>query len=59
MAKVAVPKEDILFKQAVQKLQKHVHLLFIMNDLMSYKEIITLHPQLEYMCEVCYFEDLT
>jgi len=30
-----------------------------MADLMSYKETVTLYPQLEYMCEVVYFEDLT
>lgn len=40
-------------------MQKHVHLVFIMSDLMSYKESITMFPQLEYMCEVAYFEDLT
>jgi len=59
LAKVTVPPEDILFRQAVRRLQKHAHLVFIMNDLMSYKETITMFPQFEYMCEVAYFEDLT
>lgn len=40
MKKVAVPDEYTLFKQGVQKLQKHVHFVFIFSDPMTYKEII-------------------
>lgn len=40
MKKVAIPDEQILFKQAVSKLQKHVHFVFIMSDPLTYKEVI-------------------
>lgn len=44
MLKVAVPDEYTLFKQAIQKLQKSVHFVFVMSDLMTYKEIIQMYP---------------
>jgi hypothetical protein len=59
MKKVAVPDEYTLFKQAVQKLQKHVHFAFVFSDLLTYKEVVQMWPQYEYLFEVIYMEDLT
>jgi hypothetical protein len=36
-----------------------MHLIFIMSDLMTYKEVVGLFPQMEYLCEVMFLEDLT
>ena len=57
--KVAVPGEYALFKYGIERLQKNVHFVFMFNDMMTYKEIVQLFPQLEYSCEVLYMEDLT
>lgn len=59
MRTVAVPDEYVLFKQAVQKLQKHVHFCFVFSELLTYKEIVQMWPQMEYLFEVVYLEDLT
>ena len=53
-----MPNKDKLFKTAIDKIKRNVHLVFLFSDLMSYKEIIMHFPQLEYHCEVIFLEDL-
>lgn len=36
-----------------------MHFVFLFSDLMSYKETFQLFPQLEYMCEVMFLDDIT
>jgi hypothetical protein len=37
---------------------KFVHIAFLFSDLMAYKEIFMMFPQLEYTCEVIFLDDL-
>jgi hypothetical protein len=48
----------VLFRQAVERLMKFVHIAFLFSDLMAYKEIFMMFPQLEYTCEVIFLDDL-
>ena len=59
LKKVTVPDQYTCFKQAVEKIRKMLHIVFLFSDLMSYKETFQLFPQLEYLCEVLYLDDLT
>ena len=59
LKKVTMPDDQTLFKQAVQKIRKQLHIVFLFSDLMSYKETFSLFPQLEYLCEVIFLEDMT
>ena len=56
---MTVPDEATCFKQAVEKIRKALHIVFLFSDLMSYKEVFQLFPQLEYLCEVLFLDDLT
>lgn len=38
LKKVTVPDEATCFKQAVEKIRKLLHVVFVFSDLMSYKE---------------------
>ena len=59
LKKVTVPDEATCFKQAVEKIRKQLHVIFLFSDLMSYKETFQLFPQFEYLCEVLFLDDLT
>ena len=56
--KVKMPNENVLFKMAVQRVQKNIHLVFLISDLMTYKECFSIFPQYEYNCEVMFLYDL-
>ena len=38
LKKVTVPDENTCFKQAIEKIRKMCHIVFLFSDLMSYKE---------------------
>lgn len=40
-------------------MRKMFHIVFLFSDLMSYKETFQLFPQLEYLCEVMFLDDIT
>jgi hypothetical protein len=44
LKKVTVPDEQTCFKQAVEKIRKMLHIVFLFSDLMSYKETFQLFP---------------
>ena len=44
LKKVTVPDEVTCFKQALEKIKKHLHIVFLFSDLMSYKETFQLFP---------------
>ena len=44
LKKVTVPDEVTCFKQALEKIRKQLHLVFLFSDLMSYKEIFKMFP---------------
>ena len=59
LKKVTVPDGATCFKQAVEKIRKNIHIVFLFSDLMSYKENFQLFPQLEYLCEVIFLDDMS
>ena len=56
---MTVPDAATCFKQAVDKIKKMLHIVFLFSDLMSYKESFQLFPQLEYLCEIIFLDDMT
>ena len=54
-----LPPEEVCFKQGLEKIKKNLHVVFLFSDLMTYKEVIQLYPQLEYICDVVFMDDLT
>ena len=59
LKKVTVPDEQTCFKQAIEKIKKQLHIVFLFSDLMSYKETFQIWPQLEYLCEVMFLDDIS
>jgi len=59
LKKVTVPDELTCFRQAVDKIKKLLHIVILYSDLMSYKENMQLFPQMEYLCEVMFLDDIT
>ena len=45
--------------QALRKILKNVHLVFLISDLNSYYEWVLMFPSLEAKCEVIYMEELS
>jgi len=53
-----MPKEELLLKLAVERVQRNLHFVFLITDLMTYKECFSIYPQFEYQCEVMFLYDL-
>ena len=56
--RAAEPTEDQLLVQAMRKLQKNVHIVFMIDDFQTYFEWVSLFPHLEVLCEVHHFDEL-
>jgi hypothetical protein len=56
--KTVIPPDETCFKQGLEKIKKNMHIVFLFSDLMSYKELFQMIPQLEYMCDIMFLDDL-
>lgn len=53
------PNLEACLKKGVKKLMKHVHVVFLVNNLQTYHEWFSLYPGLETKCDVMFLDDLT
>ena len=53
------PNIETCLANGIKKLMKHTHVVFIINDLQTYHEWISLFPGLETKCDVMFMDDLT
>ena len=53
------PSNEQYLMQAMRKLQKQMHIVVVIEDMQSYFEWVGLFPQMEYMFEVAYMDDLS
>ncbi len=51
--------KDIIFIQALRKLQKHVHVVIQINHLANYYRYVQRYPALEHKCDVIYVEEIS
>ena len=58
MKNLKMPKEELLFKLAVERVQKNLHFIFLVSDMMTYKECFSIFRQFEYHCEIMFLHDL-
>lgn len=56
--RAAEPTEDQLLVQAMRKIQKNVHIVFLIDDFQTYYEWVSLFPSLETLCEVTFVDEL-
>ena len=57
--KVNQPNNEIFLLQAIRKIQKNVHIVFMITELQSYFEWVSLFPGLESKCEVLFMDELS
>ena len=57
--KNAEQNNEILYIQALRKILKNVHVVFLISDLNTYYEWMTMFPGLEAKCEVIYMDELS
>lgn len=53
------PADEVMFKTALQRLQRNMHIVVLVSDLMTYKECVGQFPQFEYLSEVAFLSDMT
>lgn len=53
------PNLTLCLDKAVEKLMRHVHIVFMINDLQTYHEWISLFPGIETKCDVMFIDDLS
>jgi hypothetical protein len=53
------PNPESCLKNGIEKLKKHAHVVFMINDMQTYHEWFSLFPGLETKCEVMFIDDLT
>jgi hypothetical protein len=53
------PSREQFLMLAMRKLQKNMHIVMIIEEMQSYFEWVSLFPQIEYMFEVAYMDDLS
>ena len=56
--KTKKPNLDTCLQNGVKKLMKHVHVVFMINDMQTYHEWFSLFPGLETKCDVMFVDDL-
>jgi len=53
------PNMETCLKNGIKKLMKYAHVVFMINDLQTYHEWVSLFPGLETKCDVMFMDDLT
>lgn len=53
------PNLESCLQNGIKKMMKHVHIVFMINDLQTYHEWFSLFPGLETKCDVLFLDDLT